>query len=492
MVSGWSAWYTHIRQKHPSQTFLYGQALFDLALVTVVVHVTEGPNSQFPALYVVVIAVSSILMPLRSSLLVTALASLLYVADSVWLQPVSLTAVVWLQIAVFVGVFAATGWIASRVQAVGVETAELQQEVDRLRLEASDILGNIHSGIVTVDGPGNLVYANPAARSLLGIGVDETSHLSAKDILGSRSAELWDVIAETRDVGAKTLRAEGTAAAGQREFPIGVTTTAFEIDAEGPPTVAAIFTDISDQERVQELRLRAERLEAVAELSASLAHEIKNPLASIRSAVEQLTESIGNGEDERSLASLVLKESDRLSRLLSEFLDFSRVQVTDSSTVDLADVTSHALEMVRKHPACGDSTVLESMGSSVSVEGDADLLHRVIVNLVLNAVQASGDGARVTVEIRPAQRAEVPRGFVPGAVVLIKVSDEGPGIPTDLQDRLFEPFVSGRIGGSGLGLAIVQRAVQAHRGVVLINSTPETGSTFSVFLPVRRRSEVAS
>jgi two-component system sensor histidine kinase PilS (NtrC family) len=492
MVSGWSVWHTHIRQKHPGQTFLYGQALFDLVLVTVVVHVTEGPNSQFPALYIVVIAISSIMMPLRSSLLVTALASLLYVADSVWLQPVSLTAVVWLQIAVFVGVFVATGWIASRVQAVGAERAELQQEVQRLRLEASDILGNIHSGVVTVDGPGNLVYANPAARGLLEIGADDTNHLPAEEILGRRSAELWNVIAETRKQGAKTLRAEGTARTSEREFPIGVTTTSFDTAADGPPTVAAIFTDISGQKRIEELRLRTERLEAVAELSASLAHEIKNPLASIRSSVEQLTQLTRSGQDERSLASLVLKESDRLSRLLSEFLDFSRVQVTSSRAVDLADVVRDALEMVREHPACCEDAVLDVAGSSVSVEGDEDLLHRVVVNLVLNAVQASGNGARVTVETRLATLDEVPRGFVAGGVALLRVSDDGPGIPADLRDRLFEPFVTGRVGGSGLGLAIVQRAVLAHRGMVFVDSTPQAKTTFSVFLPVKRQPEVAT
>jgi len=491
IVSGLSAWHTHVRQNRPGQTFLYSQALFDLALVTVVVHVTEGPDSQFPALYVVVIAISAVLMPLRSSLLVTALASLLYVADSVLLQPVSLTAVVWLQIAVFVGVFIATGWIASRVQAVGAERAELQQEVRRLRLEAGDILGNIHSGVVTVDGAGDLVYANPSALGLLGLEADALDSQPAGDLLGRRSPALWRVIQETRQLGAKTLRAEGVVQTGEREFPIGVTTTAFDVGADGrPATVAAIFTDISDQKRLEGLRLRAERLEAVAELSASLAHEIKNPLASIRSSVEQLSTAIGVGDDEQSLAALVLKESDRLSALLNEFLDFSRVRVTHYSTVNLADVVSDAVRMVCRHPDCSDAAVIDTAGSGVSIEGDEDLLHRVVVNLVLNAVQASEDGVRVTVEAREAHADEIPHGFPPGAAALLRVSDNGPGVPEDLRDRIFEPFVTGRIGGSGLGLAIVQRAVMAHRGMVLLDSKPGTNTTFSVYLPIKAAWEV--
>ncbi|MDH3292073.1 MAG: hypothetical protein OEQ75_13775, partial [Gemmatimonadota bacterium] len=142
IASGLSVWHTHIRGSEPNLTFLYAQALFDLALVTTVVHVTEGPDSQFPALYILVIAVSAVLMPLASSLLVTSLAILLYLADIVWWQPVQLSLVVWLQIAVFVAVFMATGLIASRVRVMGAEREELEQEVHRLRLEASDILQN--------------------------------------------------------------------------------------------------------------------------------------------------------------------------------------------------------------------------------------------------------------------------------------------------------------------------------------------------------------
>ncbi len=491
IVSGLSGWHTHIRQKRPGLTFLYSQALFDLALVTVVVHVTEGPDSQFPALYVVVIAISAVLMPLRSSLLVTALASMLYVADSVLLQPVSLTAVVWLQIAVFVGVFVATGWIASRVQAVGAERAELQQEVRRLRLEAGDILGNIHSGVVTVDGSGDLVYANPAALRLLGLESSALDSLPAEEMLGRRSPALWQVIQQTRQLGAKTLRAEGIVRNGEREFPIGVTATSFDPVASGQAgTVAAIFTDISGQKRLEGLRLRTERLEAVAELSASLAHEIKNPLASIRSSVEQLSSAIGVGDDERSLAGLVLKESDRLTALLNEFLDFSRVRVTHCRNLNLADVVSDAVTMVRRHPDCRNDAVLDTVGSPVYIEGDEDLLHRVVVNLVLNAVQASEGGVRVTVETREVPTDEMPQGFPPGKVALLRVSDDGPGIPEDLRERLFEPFVTGRVGGSGLGLAIVQRAVLAHRGMVFVDSNPGTNTSFSVFLPVKAAVEV--
>jgi two-component system sensor histidine kinase PilS (NtrC family) len=483
LVTSASAWYTHVRRAEPGLTFLYTQALFDLALVTTVVHVTEGPDSQFPALYIPVIAIASVLMPLRSSLLVTLLASLLYVADLAWWHPVQLSVVVWLQVAVFVVVFVATGLLASRVRVVGEEHRVLQREVRRLRLEASDILRNIRSAVLTVDGSGVLVFTNPAARELLGIGVDATGRALA-DLLGGRAPALLDVIARTQASGLSSVRSEGEVQADGRSFPIGVTTTSIDTGEGSTPSVTAIFSDISEQKRLEALHLRAERLEAVAELSSSLAHEIRNPLASIRSSIEQIADSVGEDADERVLAELVLRESDRLTRLLTEFLDFSRVRVTRSQPLDLAGVVRTAVEIVRTHPDCPRDTTIELEASPVSVEGDEDLLHRVAVNLVLNAVQATrGQAARITVTVRSAHADELPISFQPGPAALLGVRDTGPGIPEELRERIFEPFVSGRRGGSGLGLAIVQRAVQAHRGVVLVESVPGSGTTFQVILP---------
>ncbi|KPK06822.1 MAG: hypothetical protein AMS20_03925 [Gemmatimonas sp. SG8_28] len=493
LVTALSAWYTHVRRADPGRTFLYAQALFDLFLVTTVVHVTEGPASQFPALYIPVIAVSSVLMPLASSLLVTALASLLYLADIVlWWQPVQLSVAVWLQVAVFVAVFIATGLLASRIRVVGAEREVLEQEVQRLRLEASDILQNLRSGVLTVDGRRVLVFANPASMELLGLREEDVGRpLDA--VLSTGAPSIVEAIARTQATRQRSVRSEGEVRVDDRVFPIGVTTTCIDSeDADGVPSVTAIFSDISDQKRIEALHLRAERLEAVAELSASLAHEIRNPLASIRSSIEQLAGSSRADDDERVLAGLVLRESDRLSRLLTEFLDFSRVRVAKRERLDVGQVAWKAVEVVRQHPDCPADATVDMRTVPAEVEGDEDLLHRVIANLVLNAVQASGAGARVVVEVREAQPDDLPRGVVLGPAVLLRVKDDGPGIPLELRERLFEPFVSGRRGGSGLGLAIVQRAVQAHRGVVFVDSLPQAGTTFSVIIPSVGTSEVAA
>jgi two-component system sensor histidine kinase PilS (NtrC family) len=486
LVSGGSAWYTHVLGAIPGQTFHYIQALFDLALVTTIVHVTGGAQSDFSALYILVIAVSAVLMPVTSGLLVTLLASLVYLADISWWHPIQLSVTIGMQIGVFLTVAVAIGWLASRVSAVGAEHEVLQQEVTRLRLEASDILRNIRSGIVTVDGDGNLLYANPAAEELLGVNAAGLVGQPFEAVLRERSPELWAAIAAAQRHGQHTIRGEAQVKAEGHSFPIGLTTTALELEPGRRPSATAIFTNISDQKRLDELHLRTERLEAVAELSASLAHEIKNPLASIRSSVEQLGRSRHADADEQSLARLVVRESDRLAGLLTEFLDFSRVRVTHSHEVDLLSVARAAADLVGRHPDCPPGTDIAVEGEPLCIEGDEDLLHRVVVNLVLNAVQATGRGARVVVTVRRAAAAEVPYGVDVEEPVLLAVSDNGPGVAAELRERLFDPFVTGRVGGSGLGLAIVQRAVQAHRGCVFLDDGPTPsrgGATFTVLLP---------
>lgn len=484
ILSGVSVWFTHIRPAPARQTFLYIQSLFDVALVTTIVHVTGGARSEFSALYILVIAVSAVLMPVTSGLLVTLLASLAYLADIAWWQPIELSVRVGLQIVLFLSVAVATGWLASRTSAMGKEHEVLQKEVTRLRLEAGDILRNIRSGIVTVDGAGNLLYANPAAEELLGVAAGPLVGRPFGQVLQSRSPELWAAIAATQHHGERVVRGEGRIVVNGRSFPIGLTTTALEVEP-GQPSVTAIFNNISDQKRLEELHLRTERLEAVAELSASLAHEIKNPLASIRSSVEQIGRSSRANPDERFLAQLVVRESDRLARLLTEFLDFSRVRVTHSGELDLLAVARAGADVVRRHPDCPPGTSIKVEGDALRIEGDEDLLHRVVVNLVLNGVQAAGEGARVRVAVRRARPDEIPYGVALEDPVSLTVADNGPGIAEEIRERVFDPFVTGRAGGSGLGLAIVQRAVQAHRGFVVFDSTAGAGTTFSVVLPAR-------
>jgi two-component system sensor histidine kinase PilS (NtrC family) len=239
---------------------------------------------------------------------------------------------------------------------------------------------------------------------------------------------------------------------------------------------------------IERLHTRAERLEAVAEMSASLAHEIKNPLASIRSAAELLAKVPGADDDTRTLTKLVQRESDRLSRLLSEFLDFARTGVTSVRRIDIIDVAHHAAALVAAHPDKPENVTIRELFPSTPlvVVGDDDLLHRAIFNLLLNAVQASPPGGEVRIEaaeLTPNQLPPQAEHFVRGGIML-QVSDQGKGIAESMRERMFEPFVTTKAGGSGLGLSIVHRAVEAHHGFILVdNAGPAGGTKFTVILP---------
>jgi two-component system, NtrC family, sensor histidine kinase PilS len=483
-------WHVWIRGRQPGPLFLMLQSLVDISLVTLLVH---HQVSALTWLYVPVIAAYAMLMPFNPGLVVVGLVAVAYGVDVFRFQAGQPGAAFWGLIALFAAAYGLVGALASRLRAAGAERQTLEVQLRRVRLAADEILRNIRSGVMTVDDAGRLSFINPMAERLLQIDGKTMTGLPVLDRLKIRSPELWAAVVAAIRHGRKVSRGEGIVQHEDgRIFPIGLSTTTFERDEDGRPSVTAIFTDISDLKRLHELNLRAERLEAVTALSASLAHEIRNPLASIRSSVEQLARSAHADEDDRYLAQLIVRESDRLSRILSEFLDFARVRASEFVPVDLQAVVTAAARLVREHPECRPEIEIRVHGTRTVLEGDEDLLHRVVANLLLNAVQASKGPTVIAVTTRAAKPAELPVGYGFDQPVCLEVRDNGPGIPEDIRERLFQPFVTGRVGGTGLGLAIVQRAVEAHRGVVLVDSNAGQGTTFTIFFPARRSAEEAA
>jgi two-component system sensor histidine kinase PilS (NtrC family) len=472
---------------------LFLQSFVDLMLVTALVHFGGESATALAALYVVVIASYGLLLPVSGGIMVALLSSGAYLADAVWVRPRELPPGLLGQIVVFGFVFLLVVLLGHRLRDTAAQQTRLESELRRVRFEADEILRSIRTGVITVDGQGCLGFINPTAERLLEIDGHRRTGLPVLELLLGRAPVLHDAIVDGLRRGVRVSRGEGivTRADGHR-FPIGLSTATFDREGEMVPAVTAVFTDLSELKQLQELHLRADRLEAVAALSASLAHEIRNPLASIRSSVEQLALSAQADPDERVLGQLIVRESDRLTRLLSEFLDFSRVRAANFRMVDLHAVAVETARLVREHPDCGPDIVLVVQGSSTPVEADEDLLHRIVSNLLLNAVQACRGVGRITVTVGGAPARELPPGSGLEDPVRLVVEDDGPGIDPELRERLFQPFVSGRPGGSGLGLAIVQRAVEAHRGLVTVDSTPGPGARFTVYLRSRLFQEDAA
>ncbi len=473
----------------PPVGFLYVQILFDALLVTAIIHVTGGSTSVFAPVYILVISVGALLLPLPGGVVVGLVCSLLYFADSVLGQGDPLSAAIFLQMGLFGVVAIITGLLGDRVRQAGIALGSVESQLKRLRITTDDILANIKTGILTVDGRGGLLYLNPAGEALLDVSAEAWGGRPVLEEVAAVAPDLAKVLQWSADERRPLSRFKAVARRGGHELTLGISTTIGSHEEDERPPVTAIFQDITNQETLKALDRRADRLDAIAELSASLAHEIKNPLASIRSSVEQITKPTLDPEDRELLGRLVLTESDRLSRLLTEFLEFSSVRMGAREDLDFARLVRDCLALVRQHPEVMAGVDIESSGTDddIRIPGDGDLLHRALFNLVLNAVQFSGAEGVVRVEVQAQPRGEDAAQDVVEAPVRISIRDSGPGIDPEDVSRIFDPFYTTREGGSGMGLALVHRAVEAHQGAVFVEQAPGGGAEFIIYLPRSQR-----
>ncbi len=477
--------YTHSLARHPRRALLYLQVVFDAFMLTAVVYLTGGAYSMFTPLYILVISAGALLLPILGGIVIGLFTSILFSIASV-LSEGTVDGGMLLQATLFACVAIISGYLGDRLRQTGAALGSVETELRRLRLNTDEILETIGTGILTVDEQGRLAYINPAAAEMLDLEPREWIDRPIIEKLDSIAPGLGEVIERSATMRMPIRRYE--TAAEDDGFVIGVSTTIFDRPETERPPVTAIFQDITEGRRIEGLRRRAERLEAVAELSASLAHEIKNPLASIRSAVEQISAGELEREDRELLGGLIVRESDRLSRLLGEFIDFARVKLTAPQPLDFLALTRSVVDVVRAHPDTRERAVtiaVQAPDTPILIRGAEDLLHRAVFNLALNAVQWAGHEGRVELtldEVRSDLLSPALGGLRLGR---LSVRDSGPGVPEDLRDQIFDPFFTRREGGTGLGLALVQRAVEAHGGAIFVDAAPggEGGAVFSLYLP---------
>src|SRR5436190_2998607 len=201
-----SYWHTHFRRRLPGPTFLYLQALFDVFLITAAVHMTGGADSDLASLYVILVAVTALLMPPANAGLVTVFAGLVYFADVFWGHPGTVTSGVWIQLGVFVLVALVIAYVASRVNILGAAREALAAEVRQVQLEADDVLRNIRTGVLTVDADGRLLYANPASEEILGFKAREWLGRSVMPEFARLAPEFWAAVTSTARRGVRLRR----------------------------------------------------------------------------------------------------------------------------------------------------------------------------------------------------------------------------------------------------------------------------------------------
>ncbi len=491
------------RRRPIGRGFLYAQVLHDLVLVTLAVLLTGGMQSEFALFYLLLVSAAGLLLGFGGGVAGAVLTAAVYLTIASWqLAPAlvagsdvvelpnisgSVPSILWslgLTIVVFLVVGVASGLAAQRFRVQRARLAELEEQLAEARIDAQDILNTVESGILSIDGHEEIDFVNYTARAQLGLsGVPRAVELRGNERRGV--AELYGLLVDTlrteREVEYAELALPDPAG---KSRPFSVSTTVLYDPRGRKRGAAAILKDIEHVKRLEELARQADRLKAVAELAAGLAHEIRNPLAAIRSSIELLGVDGRSGEESR-LMDLVLRETDRLSSLIGDFMAFSRTTLKSRHRIDLAAVVEDAIEVERLSMGGSRFKLLFTRPPKAYwVEGDHNLLKQVCLNLLANAREAVTERAEGRIEVKVGANPQLP-GIerASGPYVTLEVKDNGRGIDGSVRDRIFDPFFTTRPTGFGMGLAIVHRIVDLHGGMVWVESETNRGSTFRIALP---------
>ncbi|MBI2922583.1 MAG: PAS domain-containing protein [Planctomycetes bacterium] len=359
---------------------------------------------------------------------------------------------------------------------VAALAGRLVAELRRARIFTDEILANVSAGVITADRDGRVVYANRQARGLLGLSDSPVERRPVAEVLPE------SVHAPVRAALEREEETEEEAEfrAGGRVTHVRITSSVLR-DPDGTRRGnTVILTDVSLQKEMEETIRWAERLQHLSQLAASMAHEIRNPLASIRGAIQELGEAEKMTDDDRKLMSIILKESSRLNELITNFLEFARERPPVLTRCDVVPVLQEVVTLLRQREDSKTVSVELDAPRDLVCLADAVQLKQVFLNLGVNAMQATRRGTTVRIRAYPATPPDGRRSQ-PG--IAVDVVDEGEGIPTEAMDYLGNPFFTTKQGGTGMGLAIAGKIIQAHRGRLIVDSTQGKGSRFSVWLP---------
>ncbi|RKZ15450.1 hypothetical protein DRQ53_09025 [bacterium] len=354
-----------------------------------------------------------------------------------------------------------------------------EDELDRMRRETRGILDNMGSGVLTLDRDGLVQLLNPAAESILGVDVDVVRGRKVEELLGQRMPVFVAQLTDCIERGRVTDRCELHVDRGDGEsIPLGVSVHSLDDPSGKRVGAVAVFKDLSNVVQLRERMRTNDRLAAMGELSASIAHEIRNPLASIRGSVELLEGELElEGENERLFA-LIRREGARLNRLIEDFLEYARLRPLQPRNTPLNKIIDDLARMVRSRDDLDDMARLDihMPASEVVVHVDEELMLQVFLNLALNAYDSMERSGTLTISVAVATEA-------PGEAI-VRFLDEGSGLPAENLEKVFEPFFTTKPHGTGLGLPLANRVVVNHDGRLHARNVDNAGAEFSVHLPL--------
>jgi two-component system sensor histidine kinase PilS (NtrC family) len=469
------------------------QFLIEIALETGIIYVTGNLHSPFSALFVLTIVSAALAYRMLGTLVVASTVSAAY-AFVIWFglsrgeSELSVQALktifssnelafygIFLHILIFYLIAFVSGYLAERLSRQDQQLKDASSALRRARLETDDILRHLNSGLLTVDPSGQIIYFNRAAERILGYREENVKGMPCADVFSERMPELANCLLDGVESRVAYPRRELDIVNLQHHaVPLGLSTSILTEDSGELRGVIAIFSDLTEAKELEQKARYSDRLAAVGELSASIAHEIRNPLAAISGSVEVLQRELElDGENHRLMA-LILKESQRLNAILTDFLAYARMGRPAYNKVELCHIVSDIRELLSRRESASPDINLEfnTDESIVYVVGDEDLIRQLIMNLAINAIEAF--------EGRPGRVAFDLECDLEGRIARLAVTDNGPGIDPGIIDRIYQPFFSTKKSGTGLGLAIVHRICSALKLSLELDSRPGQGTTFTV------------
>ncbi len=476
----------------PSRRALaHTQVLGDLLMVTALVYVTGGVRTGFLLLYPLSVLSATMLVPRRGAVVLAGVATALYggllaavrerlLPPTQGLEGLQRLPPGALLYAVFVlGVACATvallgAYLAESVQHAGLKLREATLEVADLRGLNQVIVDSIQSGLMTTDADGRILYVNRFGGTILGRPAEGLRGALVGEVFGSpllRPVEL-----QTRAASRALARLEiSYRHPSGRPLEIGVSVTPLATQEPLRRGCLVVFQDLTDIRRLEEEVRTKEKLAAVGEMAAQLAHEIRNPLGSIRGSAQVLSAEPALGEEQGRLLAIISRESKRLSDTLNRFLYQAKTPLRPRHPVDLLPVVESAVTLLRNGSEVGPDHIVTfeaDEGPHVCL-ADPDQITQVFWNLARNGLEAMPAGGRLDIALRRVERD-----------LVLSVRDEGRGIARDEQRRLFEPLAAAGRPGAGLGLAIVFQIIRQHGGDITVLSAAGEGSQFDVRLPL--------
>lgn len=473
--------------------FAYLQVGIDLLLETYLVAKTGGIESPFSVFYIITVTLANLILRRQGGLVSAGVSVVLFgVVTNLQLSggfdlapPSRLSAPATLYTfgihslaVIMVGLL--SGALADQLKRAGQSLVEKEEGLSRLQAFHENVVHSLSSGLFTTDEAGRMTSFNRAAQDIMLLSLDTVKDRPWWEVFSWEQANLFD--ADTSTVMAPyRFEGEGRRADNTRVI-IGMTLA--PLTENGVRTgLVGIFQDLTQIRDLEEQMRRREWLATLGEMSAGMAHEIRNPLAALAGSMQILRKDVELDESNRHLMDIAIRETSRLDSIITEFLLYARPPALNLKEYDVNAVLADTLDLIRHEAQSHTNIVIVTYPGPgmMTAQIDPDQMKQVFWNLATNAFEAMSSGGQLTIST---SRRRIGSGERSGEVIEVLFQDTGEGIQKEALDKIFLPFFTTKKRGSGLGLAAVHRIVDLHGGWIRVDSQEGKGSQFSVCLPV--------